>query len=172
MNITIENAHTIEPEKPLYFFDECLDLPVDDFLRLPIKPNEKVALLGYFPHSNELLSEGEIWLMRGKHVAKFGLDHIWQGRKNALKRLNILTVRQVINHLILMLHKRVPIYPEIKDTKTAAVKTTKGAIIIEKIGVEYSAITLLTATRASPIDIVGRWGNEPLNHIQKDCKTI
>ncbi|MGV6989238.1 hypothetical protein ACWA5Z_10185 [Testudinibacter sp. P80/BLE/0925] len=154
-----------------------LDLPVDDYLIKYTNPNEQICLIGYFPATNHILVEGEIWLSRGAHLHKYGLDHIWQGRRTALIRLKIVTVREVINHLISILNRRTPIYPEIKDTKTAVVKTTSGAVIIEKIedGNEhsfYSAVTLLTATRAAPLNVQGRWGNKPLNHIKKDCQKI
>lgn len=149
-----------------------LDLPVDEYLQRIIDPREPIYIVGKFPHTNEVLVEGDIWLYRGKHERKYGLDHIWRGRKAELQKRGVHTVRELINFLIGIINKRTPIYPEPKDTKAAVIKTRRGAVIIENINNDYSTVTLLLATPASPLPVQNRWGNRHLNTIKIDCKTI
>lgn len=149
-----------------------LNLPVDEYLQRVTNPHEPIYIVGKFPHTNDILSEGDIWLYRGKHDWKYGLDHIWSGRKVELQKRGVHTVRELINFLIGMTNKHTPIYPEPKDTKAAVIKTTKGAVIIEKINNDYSTVTLLLATSASPLPVQNRWGNRHLNTIKIDCKPI
>ncbi|MDH3000642.1 hypothetical protein A1D23_09435 [Chelonobacter oris] len=149
-----------------------LDLPVNEYLNKHTDLNLAVSLIGYFPATNETLIEGEIWLYRGRDSWNFGLDHIWAGRQLELKNRNVHTVRELINFLILIISKNTPIYPEPKHTKAAVVKSSKGAVIIENISDDYSAVTLLISTVARPLPVEKRWGNRRLNTIKIDCKTI
>ncbi|TNH04056.1 hypothetical protein FHQ26_00515 [Testudinibacter sp. TR-2022] len=148
------------------------DLPVEEYLTKHTDPNFLVSLIGYFPDTNETLIEGEIWLYRGRDSWNFGLDHIWAGRQLELKKRGVNTVRELINFLILMITKNTPIYPEPKHTKAAVVKSSKGAVIIENIADDYSAVTLLLATVARPLPVEKRWGNRRINTIKIGCKTI
>lgn len=167
----MSNKNT-KPAQLYSFSDEHLDLLVDDFLQLPINHDEKIALIGYFPETNQILTEGEIWLCRGRHAWKYGLDHIWQGRKSELQKRGVCTIRQLINFLIILINRRTPIYPEPEHYKAAVIKSSKGAVIVEKIDDKYSIVTLLLATHTKPLPVEKRWGNQKLNTIKKDCKTI
>ncbi|PJG82589.1 hypothetical protein [Caviibacterium pharyngocola] len=149
-----------------------LDLPIEEYLKRVTNPKTPIYIVGKFPPTNETLVAGDIWLYRGKHTWKFGLDHIWEGRKLELKKRGVYTVKELVNFLILLINKRTPIYPEPKHTKAAIIKSSKGAVIVENIADDYSAVTLLLATPASPLPVQRRWGNKPLNTIKTDCKII
>lgn len=56
------------------------DLGIDEYLASFTDPNQAVHIVGYFPDIDKSLVSGEIWLYRGKHKYKYGLDHIWAGR--------------------------------------------------------------------------------------------
>lgn len=149
-----------------------LDFKVDEYLERFTEPNKAVHIVGYFPDIDKSFVSGEIWLYRGKHKYKYGLDHIWAGRKVELLKRNIFTVRQLINFLIKLIDKRTPIYPEPEHYKAAVIKSSRGALIVENINEEYSAVTLLLATPAKPLPVQNRWGNKTIGNIKRDCKTI
>lgn len=149
-----------------------LDLGIDEYLERFTDPNQAVHIVGYFPDIDKSLVSGEIWLYRGKHKYKYGLDHIWAGRKTELLKRGVFTVRQLINFLIKLIDKRTPIYPEPEHYKAAVIKSSRGALIVENINAEYSAVTLLLATQARPLPVQNRWGNKAIGSIKRDCKTI
>lgn len=149
-----------------------LDLSVDEYLERFKDPRQAVHLVGYFPDVDKTLIAGEIWLYRGKHKFKYGLDHIWSGRKSELQKRGVFTVRELINFLIKLVDKRTPIYPEPEHYKAAVIKSSRGALIVENISDNYSTVTLLLATQAKPLPVQNRWGNKTIGTIKKDCKTI
>lgn len=149
-----------------------LDLRVDEYLKTYTNPHAPIHIVGYFPKSSESLIDGKIWLYRGRHAWKYGLDHIWQGRKTELQKRGVNTVRQLINFLIQLISKHTPIYPEPEHYKAAVIKSSKGAVIVENIDDYYSTVTLLLATPARPLPVERRWGNRKLNTVKIDCKTI
>lgn len=148
------------------------DLGVDEYLKSYTDPHLPIHIVGYMPEIEKNLVAGKIWLYRGRHAWKYGLDHIWQGRRVELQKRGIYTVRQLINFLIQLISKNTPIYPEPEHYKAAIIKSSKGAVIVENIDDYYSTVTLLLATPASPLQVEKRWGYRKLNTIKIDCKTI
>ena len=149
-----------------------LDLSVDEYLNQFTNPEQAIHIVGYFPDVDKNLKAGEIWLYRGKHRYNYGLEHIWEGRKQELQKRGIFTVRQLINFLIKLVDKRTPIYPEPVHYKAAVIKSARGAVIVENIDDSYSTVTLLLATQAKPLPVERRWGNKKIGVIKRDCKTI
>lgn len=92
------------------------------------------------------IKRGGIYLRKGDHAARFGVDHIWQAHEYDLRKLGYLIAEDVAAYVAKIIEPGTPIFYDQKDGRRVAVLRTRfGKLFLEprneRSGFGYYVVT-------------------------------